>query len=555
MAPTLTEPIHGPAPGSGVNAKGGAAALQRRLFNNGERADGRPWGGAFSAALTAPKPPKPRDKPRVLRTGAIVPQATPVYERPSLPPIKRLHRHEDGFISFATNGMEGWSQVVSIRADALDTYFPQFAEDLVRDSLVSINASFCTLGQRADAPYGRPLHRISTLRYLNAVYADLDYYDVGLQRWQVIAEVARLECEGILPAHSLTIDTGRGMWLFWMLHHPLDRTRSHLGAYADDLQLYSKVNRSIHRRLIHLGADPIPSAASHVRMDGSFREEAKCFVRWDAHGAEGNGFSYALSDLAAFFGVTARKRLPEEEKAIRQVSRPAGERSKAWTACNNNRLTVLQTLMDARGGGFFEGCRHRGAFYYALGLKGVGVSSEKAEQAVIAMGRDCRPPLGTEDCIWAVSEAYLLVKGKIRTVMLRYQLIADDLCVTLEEAQVISQAIGGKFFPAAQRFGSLIRVTTPAGKDTEEARIANRRAAILEIVREIQHLGLPNPSFRGMADLLHERYGIQISYVTVRTDYGHLGLRSSYSAKTKPSHQELSFGPLEDSEVLSQNCM
>ena len=165
--------------------------------------------------------------------------------------------------------------------------------ETLRDSLVSINASFCTLGQRPEVPYGRPLHRLSILKYLNAVYADLDYYDLGLQRWEVIAEVARLESEGILPPHSLTIDTEHGMWLFWMLHDRQDSARSHLGVYADDLQLYSKVNRSIHGRLMHVGADPIPSAASYVRMDGSFREEEKCFVRWDAHGAAGSAFTHA----------------------------------------------------------------------------------------------------------------------------------------------------------------------------------------------------------------------------------------------------------------------
>lgn len=78
--------------------------------------------------------------------------------------------------------------------------------------------------------------------------------------------------------------------------------------------------------------------------------------------AAGNAFSYSLRDLAAFFGVTARKRLPEEEQAIRQVSKPPGERSKGWKACNDNRLTVLETLMDARGVDFLRAV-HRGAFY------------------------------------------------------------------------------------------------------------------------------------------------------------------------------------------------
>ena len=49
-------------------------------------------------------------------------------------PIKVLHRH-DGCISFAVRGEDvQWKQVISIRANALDDWFPQFTEQLLRDS-------------------------------------------------------------------------------------------------------------------------------------------------------------------------------------------------------------------------------------------------------------------------------------------------------------------------------------------------------------------------------------------------------------------------------------
>jgi len=151
--------------------------------------------------------------------------------RPQLGPIKALHRH-DGYISFAVTGDESdWRQVVSIRASALDEWFPEFTQQLLRDSLVSINASYCLANRRMSEPHGRPLHRNETLRYLCACYSDLDYYKVGLRPSQVIGELARMSESGGIPQSSMHIDSGRGMWLLWLLHDEDDSERAHLSAY------------------------------------------------------------------------------------------------------------------------------------------------------------------------------------------------------------------------------------------------------------------------------------------------------------------------------------
>src|SRR4029434_2234856 len=63
---------------------------------------------------------------------------------PELAPILALHRHQDGYIAFAVARDDGedkdFRQLVSIRADELARYFPQFREQFLKDSYVSINA-------------------------------------------------------------------------------------------------------------------------------------------------------------------------------------------------------------------------------------------------------------------------------------------------------------------------------------------------------------------------------------------------------------------------------
>jgi hypothetical protein len=449
-------------------------------------------------------------------------------------PIKVLHRH-DGYISFAVRGEDVlWRQVISIRASALDEWFPQFSEQLLRDSQMSINGSYCTANRRTDLPYGRPLHRKDTLRYLCAAYVDLDYYDLGMETYQVVGELARMRAAGLIPQPSIEIDSGHGMWALWMLHDEADTSKAHRGAFDDNpndhLQLYVKINRELARRLAHLGSDSAPSASTHVRMHGSFRNDTERFVEWTAHGNADRPYSYTLKELAAALGVELRERPKSEHLAIEASNRPKGSRSRAWKCLNQNRLTAVATIIDLRGGGFAEGYRNKGAFYYALALKGNGESREQALPAVIAMGRDCSPQLSSGECERAVREAY---KGK-KCVRLFYQTLANALDVDQREAEIISQRIA-HHFPAASRHGEMVPLTHLSGEDTRETRRAKRQAAIIEIVEESRSSANGYaPSFREMAAKVQARTGAEASYITIRADYAALGIVSAWSRQPSP---------------------
>jgi hypothetical protein len=250
----------------------------------------------------------------------------------------------------------------------------------------------------------------------------------------------------------------------------------------------------------------------------------------------------------------------------------------------------MATIIDSRGGGFAEGCRNKGAFYYALALKGNGESRDQALTAVLAMGKDCSPPLSAGECQRAVREAY---KGTKR-VRLYYQTLADALDVDQREAEIVSQRIA-HHFPAASRHGEIIPLTHLSGEDTRETRRAKRWAAIIELVEEsrknvtvtpgtlhdsmvtvpegdgdraasdrrpsLQIGTTPSksashseivsygPSFREMAAKLRDRMGMDVSYVTVRADYAALGISSSWSRQPSPVSGSFAFIEPQASEV------
>lgn len=137
--------------------------------------------------------------PSVTKTTLQVPRKS--REGPQLHPIKALHRH-NGYITFMVKGDEDEDGAVrrfAIRADTLDTWFPEFAAELVRNSIVSINASYALANRNTTAHHGYPLHNNDSLRYLCACYCDIDYYKLKISRLQVRAELGRMWASGELP--------------------------------------------------------------------------------------------------------------------------------------------------------------------------------------------------------------------------------------------------------------------------------------------------------------------------------------------------------------------
>lgn len=447
---------------------------------------------------------------------------------PQLFPIQALHRH-DGYIAFALESDDFFRPSFSIRADALDTMFPEFRSRLLKDSFVSINSSYCLANRETKALYGTPRHKIDTLRYLCACYCDIDFYKINPQRTfnEALKYITTLCEAGELPWASVVVNSGHGMWLMWLLHDANDPTKAHYGTWNnnpnDHYQLYSKINHAIGKRLAQLGADAAArDGARYCRVPGTFRTDREKEVRWTIHGKGNLPYSYTLKELASFFAIApVVVRSTQEREALGEVEKKCGNRSKAWKAAARNTLAAFVTLKDGRGGGFDEGCRNRAAMLYATLLHRNGESRADAHRAVLEMAAQCRRPLSKSECESAIKNVYKHKRGKFKT---NYHHMADTFDVSPHEAEIISQAIG-KPFPPASRFGEWKPATTQSGREKKQA---NRQQEIRTIVRDIEVLGA-TPSYRAMKGLLFAR-GIDASHVTIKADYKALGIISSGTA-------------------------
>jgi len=426
-----------------------------------------------------------------------------------------LHRHPDGVISFAVESDGRWRPVHAVRARDLESIFPEFREQLLRDSFVSINAAH-RMARRSGGRLGMPAHKTETLRYLCACYCDIDCYKIGVNCDAAIKFVSERVKDGDLPAPSAVVRSGQGLWLFWLLHDEADKSRAHLGAYADNLrnhlQLYARINREIGRRLAELGADPVATdAARYVRVPGSFRNDVEEEVRWQWEDPSGETvLSYSLLDLGERLGVnktTARKPAPQTQSAGKHPLRRHG-----FIAANANKLAAFQSLQGLRDG-FAEGKRSIAAFIFAVSLKWAGRSRSEATRELEEFGRTCRPPFPQAECHSAVKSAY-----KKKGATMRYCWIADQLDVTLYEASCISQIIG-KPFPAAARFGGQPAVAAPRTISARATALILRRIEIRKLVEEHGYV----PSSRALRDMLLCA-GVSVGHVTVMADLRAMGL-------------------------------
>jgi len=429
--------------------------------------------------------------------------------------ILLLHRHPDGVISFAVESDGRWRPVHAVRAGDLESIFPEFREQLLKDSFVSINAAH-RMSRRSSHKLGMPAHKTETLRYLCACYCDIDCYKIGIDCDTAIKFVSeRVKC-GDLPVPSAIVRSGRGLWLFWLLHDEADKSQAHLGAYADNqrnhLQLYARINREIGRRLAELGADPVATdAARYVRVPGSFRNDVEEEVLWQWEDPSGETVvSYSLLDLGEKLGVNKTA----SHKPAAQTE-PAGKhplRRHGFIAANANKLAAFQSLHGLRGG-FAEGKRSIAAFIFAVSLKWAGRSRTVATRELEEFGRTCRPPFPQAECHSAVKSAY----KKKRTTM-SYRWVADQLDVTVAEAICISQIIG-KPFPAATRFGGQLAVAAPQTISARATALILRRIEIRKVVEERGYV----PSSRALRDMLLCA-GVSVGHVTVMADLRAMGL-------------------------------
>lgn len=160
---------------------------------------------------------------------------------------------------------------------------------------------------------GKPClaRRADNIKRLNALFVDIDYYNLGMSKGEVYLELRDYLSDYGLPQYTMLIDSGRGFYVIWKLQNE-DRNA---------LSRWNKIERIFCERLSSLGADPKAVDCSRVlRVPFSYNSKSDSMVGL----VDFNDVSYSLEELTReYLGVRLSKKDHANEEATPRMKRCA----------------------------------------------------------------------------------------------------------------------------------------------------------------------------------------------------------------------------------------
>jgi hypothetical protein len=441
--------------------------------------------------------------------------------RPDPQLIDVLHRGNDGHITFTDrNALGQFQSLFSVRAKRMLEVFPEFIERHIdADAFYTINSMWMSPRElatpsRHEPKLSMPKRSNKRLRWLTAAYVDLDCHKLGIKVGTIIGACINMQDSGIIPPASVFVRSGRGVWLFWLLHDD-EAPDAPVRAWEETISTYRRIENKLVSMFNLLGADPQAKDPSRVtRVPGSLNRKSGTRVGYwvQLDEATRKPYAYRLDELAVRLGVRPTKYTPELRQTLDPKNPMYAERGKkGFRALHRSRLSKLMLLIGQRLT-IQEGCRNHCALILTATLRGTGIDREKIDELVYRFGRtQCTPPMNDNEIATAI-ESGMKPGWKFTDYT-----IADWLRITPEESES-----PGIDWPAAG--------TRPLSEDTELRTSAERRTVRREII--LQYIENPArvsrefPTVRELQALIERETGSTVSLHTIKGDLVKLGIKN-----------------------------
>lgn len=261
---------------------------------------------------------------------------------------------------------------------------------------------------------------------LNTLVIDLDYYNmpylVGLEPWQVIK---LLEEDVNYPTPSFYVNSGRGLYLIWLLEKTHATTKSK--------KYWQQIEETLIEQFKDFGADPkVKDIARVTRLTGTKNSKNGNTVRLiypdcieELETYHLNPIRYELSDIAEYYWGYKSKVNPEpldkSKKAKKRTCKVTA--LKTILSLHYSRYRDLETLVELRQDKHMEGIREKLLFIYRLQLLFANVESSKALEKVLELNNKMLDPLSEAEVVNATynaednAEIYFRLKSKYKEDM------------------------------------------------------------------------------------------------------------------------------------------
>lgn len=394
--------------------------------------------------------------------------------------LKLLVGDSDGFVSFLvkdpeTGKLRPYASIPTDYVRSPEKYlfnlWDLVEQDLDVDAYHSINLSYrrghgysrFLRNRFVDPTTQKPLHiparKTSDLSHLGALYVDVDCYTHNLTAPYVQYKITELVDAGKLPQPSYFKDSGQGLWAFWLLN----TTKAFNRTPFDQVPAYRRIQRTIVRRLKHLGADANCTDATRItRNHGSLNSKTSTRVRMHVVYVDGKIPRYNLEDLEDFFGcypeyylnprdvesvqpyqpTDGKPAITNDQPRIVDASKRTGRANSRWPLD----LMRFWALVEDVRGLIPPGRRHAHAFVLGAILKHLLKDQDTRAATITAAAErlyrcfqdpETHPLADVVDTITAAAEPPLDDKWP----KIHHQEIADRLAITTAEAEQINEQI------------------------------------------------------------------------------------------------------------------
>lgn len=310
--------------------------------------------------------------------------------------------------------------------------------------------------------------RLEYLKELKAQFIDLDIYKTGFTKEQIIMHLEADYFNKSIPRPNLIIDSGRGLYLIWLLNKVPSKA----------LPLWKAIEEYLYSVLKPFGADRQALDPTRVlRVPGSINSKSKTTVKV----IEQYDYIYDLREIQNEY-------LPElEERKAKKKGRPSKtvfihrERSLYYA-----RIQDIIKLCELREYDL-KGHRELILFLYRYYLCYFLEDTQKALEDVLELNREFRYPLRETEVIKATRSAEKIFLSKDKDYRYKNETLIEILLITDLEETHMSTIISKKEYKRREN----IRVKKAyqeklktEGKVREKDKISQRREKIKALLEQ-----------------------------------------------------------------------
>ena len=310
--------------------------------------------------------------------------------------------------------------------------------------------------------------RLEYLKELKAQFIDLDIYKTKFSKEQIIMHLEADYFNKSIPRPNLIIDSGRGLYLIWLLNSVPSKA----------LPLWKAIEEYLYSLLKPFGADRQALDPTRVlRVPGSINSKSNTIVKV----IDQYDYVYDLREIQKEF-------LPElEERKAKKKGRPSKtvfihrERSLYYA-----RIQDIIKLCELREYDL-KGHRELVLFLYRYYLCSFLEDTEKALQDVLELNREFIYPLMKTEVIRATRSAEKVYLSKDKQYRYKNETLIELLNITEFEETHMSTIISKREYKRRNneynknKYQEKLRAE---GKVSEKDKISQRREKIKDLLRE-----------------------------------------------------------------------